>query len=260
MGSAEFAPPPERIPKTAPNNPIAYTRFCIGTEMESAQRTELNVAHDINHTIQKLELPHTLEPLAINYVQKLRRTMKHQNNHKIRLTRTELTTVSIWTAIKRSNYPLSAEEYLQKLQPLFKVINLMKIEKRAGYFIKNETRIPDPTLVAGHINRLTSKLENNPIDNAYANKINRYAIEIVLANPGIVTNRKATLVAAAALLAADELLAKQVGLKTIAQAANIGTGRLSELAETCKQYAPTLPKECAALKFSSYLFKELALC
>ncbi|MDR1992983.1 MAG: TFIIB-type zinc ribbon-containing protein [Nitrososphaerota archaeon] len=256
LGSAEFAPPAERIPKTNPTNPIAYTSLCIGTEIAPTQRTELNVAHDINHIIQKLNLPHTIETIAITYMQKLRRITNKQKNSQIRLTRTELTTLSIWTAIKLTNYPLSADEYLKKLQPLYKIPNLMKTQRRASYFIKNKPQIPNTTLLTGHINKLVSKLENNLLDSNYANKINSYAIQIIIANPGILTNRKANLIAASALLAADELIANQLSLKTMAQVANIGTSRLSELTKTCKQYAPELPKECAALKFSCYLFKE----
>ena len=55
---------------------------------------------------------------------------------------------------------------------------------------------------------------------------------------------------------ADELLAKRLHVKPVAEAANTGTGSVSELVATCKKYAPPLPKECAALKFSSYLFKD----
>ncbi|MDR0470521.1 MAG: TFIIB-type zinc ribbon-containing protein [Nitrososphaerota archaeon] len=256
LGSAEFAPPADRIPKTDPANPIVFTSTSVGTEIESAHRIELNTAHDINRVIQKLELPRHLEPLAINYVRKLRHQMKQQNNHKIRLTRTELTTWSIWTAIKRTNYPLSADQYIKKLQPLLKVKNLMKIEQRAGQFIKNENRIPDASLVVGHINQIATKLENNHlINNTYANKISSYAIQIVQANPGSITNRKANLVAASALLAADNLLANQLRLKSLAQAASTGTGRLSKLSETYRYYAPALPKEWAAIKFSIYLFE-----
>lgn len=257
LDSAEFAPPADRVPKTEPNHPIAYTSISVGTEIESTHHIELNLAHDINRVIQKLELPHNLEPLAINYVRKLRRLIKQQKKHKIRLTRTELTAVSIWTAIKLTNYPLSADEYLKKLQTLLSVKKLMKIEKRAGQFIKNENRIPDATLVTGHINRIAAKLENTHlIDSTYANKIGGYAIQIIQANPGIVTNRKANLVAASAILAADDLLTNQIALKHLAQVANTGTGRLSELAQTCKHYAPALPKEWSATKFSHYLLKE----
>ena len=256
VGIAEFAPPADRIPKTDPANPIVFTSTAVGTEIESAHRIELNTAHDINRVIQKLELPRYLEPLAINYVRKLRHQMKQQNNHKIRLTRTELTTWSIWTAIKQINYPLSADQYIKKLQPLLKVKNLMKIEQRAGQFIKNENRIPDTALVVGHINQITSKLENNHLINrTYANKINSYAIQIVQTNPGSIANRKANLMAASALLAADNLLANQLRLKSLAQVASTGTGRLSKLAETYMHYAPALPKEWAAIKFSIYLLE-----
>jgi len=227
LGEADFAPPADRIPKTEPNSPFVYTSFAVGTEIASSQRTELNVAQDIDRVIQKLELPRNLQQLAINHVRKIRRMMKQQKDIKIRLTRTELTVVSVWNAIKVTNYPLSADEYVKKLQAVLSVENLMKIEKRASYFVKNENRIPDTELVISYINKISAKLEFTAADSAYTSKVASYAIEIVLANPGVITNRKANLVAAAALLAADELLAKRLQLKPVAQAANTGTGSVS---------------------------------
>ena len=256
LGEGEFAPPAERIPKFEPNSPFAYTSFAVGTEIESTQRTELNVAQDVDRVIQKLELPRSLQQVAINYVRKIRRLMQHQKDTKIRLSRMELTVVSVWNAVKVSNYPLSADEYVRKLHGVFDVENLMKIEKRASIFVKIENRVPDANLVIGHINRITAKLEGI-VDSAYANKVSSYAVQIVLGNPGVITNRKANLVAASALLAADELLGKRLHVKIVAEAANAGTGSVAELVGTCKKYAPPVPKECAALKFGSYLLREV---
>ncbi|MCL2287986.1 MAG: hypothetical protein FWC33_02220 [Candidatus Bathyarchaeota archaeon] len=261
LDNTQFAPPPEHLTKKEPTHIIAYTSAYIGTKTHHTQRTELNVAYDISLVIQKLDLPRYMERIAINYVRKLRRARKQQKNQKIRLTRTELTIVSIWVTIKKLNYPLSADEYLKKLQPLFKNQNLMKMEKRASQFIKPQNRFPNTNLITKHINKLTSTLENNHlIDNLYANKLGSYAIQIVLANPSIVSNRKANIVAASALLTADRLLAKRLRVNLLAEKANIGTGSLSKLAQTCKQHAPPLPPDGAAIQFSSYLLKEVKIC
>jgi hypothetical protein len=137
----------------------------------------------------------------------------------------------------------------------------MKIEKRASYFIKNQNRLPNTILITRHINKIAATLENHHfIDSLYANKLCSYAIQIVLANPSIVSNRKVNIVAASALLAADRLLAKQLRLDLLAERANIGTGSLSKLAQICNQYAPPLPPDGAAIKFSNYLLKEVNIC
>jgi transcription initiation factor TFIIIB Brf1 subunit/transcription initiation factor TFIIB len=256
LGEGEFAPPADRVPKLEPTSPFAYTSFAVGTEIASTQRTELNVAQDVDRVIQKLGLPRSLQRVAINYMRKLRRLMRQQKDTKIRLTRMELTVVSVWNAIKVSNYPLSADEYVKKLHGIFYVENLMKIEKRASVFAKIKNRVPNADLVIGHINRIAAKLEGE-VGSAYTNKVSGYAVQIVLANPGVITNRKANLVAASALLAADELLGKRLHVKPVAIAANAGTGSVAELVATCKKYAPPLPKDCAALKFTSYLQKEV---
>jgi len=254
LGESEFAPPADRLPKFNSSSPLAYTSFALGSEVCSSQRTELNVAQDIDRVIQKLELPRSLQHIAINYVRKLRR-LKCQRKVRIRLSRVELTVVAVWNAIKILKYPLSADEYLKKLQCVFNVEKLMRIEKRAGNFIRIENRVSDVSLVIGYVNKISAKLEQ-VVGSVYASKVSSYAIEIVLANPGVVTNRKANLVAASALLAADELLAKRLQLKVVAKAANAGMGSVSMLLASCKKYAPPLPKECAALKFSSYFGRD----
>jgi hypothetical protein len=202
-----------------------------------------------------------MNPLAITHMQKLRHAIKKKNNPKIRLTRAELIIVSIWVTIKRLNYPLSADEYVKKLEPFFKVSNLMKIEKRANYFIKNQNRLPNIALVTGHITKIASQLEHaHLIDSVYANKVSSYAIQIIHTNPGIITNRRANLVAASALLAADCLLTKRLRLNPLAKISNAGASNISSIAQTCKRYAPPLPPESAAIKFSYYLQKEMELC
>ena len=266
IGNTEYAPPPDRTPtKNTQNHPIAYTSLSIGTKTQPYQRTELNATYDIIQIIQKLNLPRNIEHPAINHLQKLRHaTTKQQQNKqthknkttKTRLTRTELAVTSVWTAIKSLNYPLTADEYIKKLQTFLKIQNLMKIEKRAAHFIKNENRIPNITLTTAHINKITNKLEtNHHLDNIYANKLCNYAIQILHTNPGIITNRRPNLVAAATILAADKLLAKRLPLKTLANITNTGTANLSSLSETCKQHAPTVPPECAAIHFTENLFK-----
>jgi transcription initiation factor TFIIIB Brf1 subunit/transcription initiation factor TFIIB len=256
LGQGDFAPPADRVPKVESTNLFSYTSFAVGTEIASNQRTELNAAQDVDRVIQKLELPRSLQQPAINYIRKLRRLMQQHKEAKIRFSRIELTVVSVWYAIKVSNIPISADEYVRKLQDVFNVEKLMKLEKRVSVFIKTENRVANSNFVIKHINRVTARLEGT-IDSAYANRVSSYASQIVLSNPGVITNRKANLVAAAALLAADELLTKQLTAKTIAKAANTGTGSIAELAITCKKYAPALPKESAALKFSHYLLKEV---
>lgn len=258
LGEGEFAPPADRLPKVQPSSPLAYTSVAVGTEIASSQRTELNVAQDVDRVIQKLELPHSLQQEAINYMRKIRRFMRQQKDTKIRLTRMELAVVSVWHAVKVSNYPLTTDEYVRSLRGIFDVGHLMKIEKRVSAFVKVENRVPDVNLVVGYVSRIATKLDG-VVDGAYVRWVSNYAVQIVLANPGLITNRKANLVAASAMLAADDLLAKRLHVKLVAEAAATGTGSVLELVTTCKKYAPPLPKECAAVKFSSYVLGEVNL-
>jgi len=260
ISKTEPTPPQNRTPPTTTKNtkphPIAYTNP-LGTKTPANKRTEISTAYTIHHIIPQIDLPQTMQEMAITYMQKLYSATKKHNPKKIRFTKNELTTISIWTTIKQQNYPLSSDEYLKKLAPYIKIKNLMKIEKRANYFIPNQNRTTNIPLVTAHITKIAAQLENTiHIESAYANKISTYAIQIIHANPSIITTRRANLVAASALLAADHLIAKRLRLIPLAKAANTGTGTIAKLAKTCKQYAPPLPPESAAIKFSHHLLKK----
>jgi transcription initiation factor TFIIIB Brf1 subunit/transcription initiation factor TFIIB len=185
--------------------------------------------------------------------------MKQHNPHKIRFTKTELTALSIWNALKEQNYPITYNEFTKQITPLIGPINLMKTQNRANYFINIQNRTPDTTLITAHINKIINTLESNQIiNNIYANILNKYAIQMVHANPKITACRRAKIVAAAAILAADKLLANHLHLQPFAKLTNNGTGKLSSLTTTLKRNAPPLPKQCAAIKLNEYLTKDIA--
>jgi len=262
LGLSEFTLPQDHTVKAAPVSPIAYTSSAVGVECDSSQRTERQVSYDISWVIQKLELPRNLEVFAVLYARKILREAKHHNPRKFRLTCQELTIASVWKQIKQSKQPLSADEYVRRLEQLYKKrVNLIKIGKRVNYFVKNKNHLADVALISGHVNRIAAKLVDAClIDVAYAHGISVYAIQMVNANFGVASNRKANLTAAGALLAADQLLACRLQLQPLAWAANTGTGNLTPIAKAYKKYAPPLPDECAAVKFVSYLQKEVNIC
>jgi len=256
LGKVEFTPPADRIPKSAPTSPIAYTSIAVGTEIQSHQRLELKVARDIERIADKLDLPKIVELLAIFYVRRIRRNMEQQNDQNTRLTRTELSAVSVWSAIKQLKHPLSYKEYTQKIKPIIGEVNLMKIEKRTSQFIENTPHIPDITLITAHINKLVSVLESNAVvDTYYANLLGRYAIEMVHTKQTLLKGRRSDLIAASAIYAADGLMAEYFALQVFAEFANVGTANLSAIAETFKRYAPQVPKESATIHFIENLFR-----
>jgi len=253
-----FTPPADKIPKQPQTNPIIYTSIAIGTEIDSHQHIEITIAKDTKWIVNQLTLPNNTTRMAINYALKLRRSMRQQNPNKTRLTRTQLTALSIWNAIKQQNHPTSYDEFTQQITPLIGNINLMKTQNRANPFIKPQNRIPNTTLITAHINKTINRLTNKHIiNNIYANILNKYAIQMIHTNPGIVTYHRAKIVAAAAILAADKLLANHLHLQPFAKLTKNGTGKLSALTTTLKHTAPPLPKECAAIKLSKYLAQEL---
>ena len=256
LGKFEFTAPADRISKGVPSSPIAYTSSSVGTIIESSQRLELNVAYDIARIIQQLQLPKTTELLANNYVQRLRRSMRQQNDPKTRFSRVSLTALSVWTALKQLKYPLSCEEFSQKLIPFLGKVNLMKLEKRASHFIENVPRVSDVQLVTAHINKIITALESNfVIDNYYAHILGKYAVELVHTKQNLVKGRKSDLIAASAVFAADGLIAEYFTLRVFAEFVNVGAGNLSAFAEIFKRFAPPVPKESAAIHFTENLFR-----
>jgi transcription initiation factor TFIIIB Brf1 subunit/transcription initiation factor TFIIB len=260
LDTKDFTPPADRIPKNDPNNPIVYTSSAVGTEIESYQRLEQDIAKDIKWITQMLNLPNNVTQTATKYVCKIRHNMKHHNPNKIRFTKTQLTALSIWTTLKQIKYPLSYDEFTKKITPYVGNVNLMKTEKRANYFIKNQTHLPDIELVTAHIHKIITQLEQKHlITNHYATTLRAYAIQILHNNQGIVTYRRAKIVASATVLASDNLLAESLHPSTFAQIVNIGTGKLSTLASALKRSAPPVPKQCAAIKLREYFSQELGL-
>lgn len=255
LGKVEFTPPPDRVPKNAPTNPIAYTNIALGTKIQSIQRLELNVVHDIKRIVDKLDLPKITARLAVICVCRIRRNMAQQNTQNIRLTRTELTTVSVWITLKQLKHPISYKEYTQKITPIIGKVNLIKIQKRISQFIENTPHISDITLVTAHINKLVSILESNSVvDTYYANLLGKYALEMVHIKPALLRGRRSDLIAASAIYAADGLMAEYFALQVFAEFANVGVANLSAIAQSLKRYAPQAPKESAVIHFTENLF------
>ena len=253
-----FTPPADRIPKHPSTNPIIYTSIAVGTEIDSHQYLERIIAKDTQWLVQQLTLPPITIQMAINYALKLRHSMRYKNSEKIRLNAMQLTTMAIWNALKQQNYPLSYDEYTQQVTRLIGNINVMKTQTRATHFIKTQNRTTNTTLITAHINKTINQLVNKHIIKpTYANILNKYAIEMIHTNHGVAACCRAKIVAAAAILAADKLIANRLHLKKFANLTKNGTGKLSSLTSTLKRTAPPLPKECAALKLEEYLDKEL---
>ncbi|MDR2707513.1 MAG: hypothetical protein LBB87_02035 [Nitrososphaerota archaeon] len=259
LETVTFTAPADRIPKHLSNSPLAYTSVSVGTEIESYQRLELSVAYDIERLLPRLELPNTVLSLAVDFVRRLRSSMRHQQTDpKIRFTRTELIALSVWAALKQLRYPINCNEYSQRIERFLGDVNLMKLEKRATPFIETVPRISDVKLVAAHINRLVNVLENFcVVDGYYSHVLGKYAIEMVYDKQNLLRGRRSDLIAASAVFAADGLIAEHFSLRVFAEFANVGAGNLSVFTELFKRSAPPVPKESAAICFVENLFRGL---
>jgi hypothetical protein len=261
LGAFEFTAPADRITKSNSSSPIAYTSAAVGTKIGSSQQFEVNIAYDIDRVLQKIQFPKPTKQIAITYVRHLLRAIKQNptttiTDQKHRFTRKQLTTLSIWTALKQQKHPISYKEYTQEIKKYVGKVNLMKIEKRATHYIDNTPHISDVKLVTAHINKLVNSLEsNNVITNHYASTLSKYAIEMIHAEQTLLKGHRPDLVAASAVFAADRLIAEHFTLRVFAEFTDVGAGNLSTFAETFKRYAPPVPKECAAIYFTENLFR-----
>jgi transcription initiation factor TFIIIB Brf1 subunit/transcription initiation factor TFIIB len=154
IGNTQYTPPAEHIPtKTTPVHPIVYTSLSVGREIDSYQQLEIAIAKDTKWIVQQLALPNNTTQTAINYTRKLRHATRRHNPYKIRFTRTELTALSIWNALKQLNHPISYDEFTKQITSLIGNINLMKTQNRANYFLNIHNRIPNTNFVIAHINK-----------------------------------------------------------------------------------------------------------
>mgnify|MGYP001048090878 CR=1 FL=1 len=250
LGEVEYAPPPERIPKVETRSYHGLTSFAVGTErLTSRQRTESNTAQDIDRIVSRLGLPNSIKLTAVWYMRKLLGWMREQKGEvKVKLTSRELALISVWGALRIVGAPVSMDEYAGKLNGEFPGVDsgdILKLENRASIFARLAYRIPD---AAGYITRLTAKLEDE-VDYPYLKLAAGYATQLIKKNPWIMKGRKPVLAAAAALLAADDLLARKIGVKRIAEVAGAGTASVSNQATFLKKHAPTMPRESASLRY-----------
>ena len=256
--TVEYSAPADRVVKGDPSSPIAYTSAAVGTEIDSYQRLELKVAHDIDRVLQHIKFPKATKLLATNYVGRLRRSMDQQKDQPCRFSCTDLTAISIWTALKLLKYPLSYNEFSEKIKPFVGEVNLMKIEKRASFFIDNVPRVSDVQLVTAHIIKLVNLFESNlVISSYYASVLGKYAVAIVNAAQDLVKGHRPELVAASAVFAADSLIAECFTLRAFAEFVDVGAGNLSVFADNFKHFAPQVPKESAAIYFIENLFRRV---
>jgi transcription initiation factor TFIIIB Brf1 subunit/transcription initiation factor TFIIB len=184
--------------------------------------------------------------------------MEQQKDKTIRFSCTDLTAISIWTALKQLKHPIGYNEFSKKIKPYVGPVNLMKIEKRAINYIDNIPHISDVKLVTAHIAKLVNNLESNlVITSYYASILSKYAITMINKEQTLVKGHRPELVAASAVFAADNLIAEYFTLRVFAEFTDVGAGNLSAFAETFKRSAPQVPKESAAIYFTEKLFKEV---
>jgi transcription initiation factor TFIIIB Brf1 subunit/transcription initiation factor TFIIB len=256
LGAVEFTAPADRVTKSTSSSPIAYTSAAVGAKIPSYHRLEVNAAYEIERVIQHLCLPQATKLLAITYVRRLRRAMRHQTDPKIRFTQNQLTALATWAALKQLKHPMNCNEFSQKIMPILGEVNLMKTEKRTLQFIEPVPRISDVPLVTAHINRIVKTLANKEvINNHYSHILGKYAVEMVHVKDNLVRGRKSDLIAASAVFAADGLIAECFTLRVFAEFVNVGAGNLSAFAEIFKRSAPPVPKESAAIHFTENLFR-----
>jgi len=268
LSDVEFAPPPERIPKIERPNYHGLTSFSLGTAspsmvgtvtgtkrvldgLSSLQRTESNIVQDIDRIVSNIALPNIVKLIAVVRARKFLRLMREQKNSKTRLTGKEIAVISVWDAIKITDKPITINEYAEKIHavfPNYTAGDILKLQNRAINFAKVTTRMPDPV---NYVKSIILKLEGE-VEGDYLNLVGRYAIQMIKKNSWIAENRKPTLVASAALKAADDLLGRKISLQKLSKLSGTGVASITNLATYFKKYAPPIPPKGALFRFRSF--------
>jgi len=250
LGEVEFAPPPERIPRVEPRSHYGLTTFAVGTvPLSSLQKTESNIMHNIDRIFLKAWLPSNLKPTAVWYMEKLLKAMRRQKGSiRRKLTVREIAVFSVWHTIKAAGVPMGLDEYASKvsnaLPEKYTAGDILRLEVRAKTFASVPSKFLEPT---EYVARLVSKLEGE-VEYAYLNLVAGYATRLIKENRWVGIGRKPMLAAAAALQAADDLLAGKIDMEKLAEASGSGTSTIRKIAERLKKEAPAVPERCASVR------------
>jgi len=246
IGPVEYAPPPEREPKIEPKKVDLGTldpRITIIHASSSRERSKRMFEIEADRIRQNLGLPPSVVAEAYNYAKRFENEFKNKGE-KTRLTYTEKAVLALWAVIRKRGRAITMDEYekiVGAVCPGYKFGTLFKLMKTAafsGVTLLNGNRFTSKDYVPVIVARIETRRPDIPT--LYVSHLERLAIRLVEALPWVEKGRDPVLVAAAAIHAADSMLAELLTIEDICRAAEVGASNVKNRSTVIRRFAPPL--------------------
>jgi transcription initiation factor TFIIIB Brf1 subunit/transcription initiation factor TFIIB len=246
----DYAPPPERVPKIPPKKSDLgtldpkITRIHVSS---SKQRGKMQLELIIDKIRSRLGLPESVVAEAYSYATRLESALA-RSNEKLRLTYVQRAALATWIAINNWKRTMTSEEYeaaVASVCPWYRTGTLFKLQKTAVFLGLTNLLNSRKFTVKDFIHRITAQLGQKLYEYSYLNAVDILAQRLTLGAADVLKNRDPALVAAAAVYAADCLLAAKLQAEEIAEAAGVGAANVKYLSSVMRRLydEPLTPRE-----------------
>jgi transcription initiation factor TFIIIB Brf1 subunit/transcription initiation factor TFIIB len=263
MGPVDYAPPPEREPRIEPKRvDLGTLDPRITTFRISSGRERLKSTFEIeaDRIRQHLGLS---DPIVVaeayNYARRFEKEFRSKGE-KTRLTHIEKVTLALWAVIKKRGKAITMDEYeriMENVCPGYRPGTLFKLMKTAafsGVTLLNGNRFTSKDYVPAIITKIEARRTDIPAQ--YMSHLERLALRLVEALPWIEKGRDPVLVAAAAIHAADVMLAELLMVEDVCRAAEVGALNVKNKSIVIRRFAPPLTPDELRIR---HLFRRIRL-
>ena len=268
LSEVEYAPPPQvRLDRKL--RAYECTSYSAGTHLkaggrwgrlsrlDSRKRTEAKIATSIERICAWLSSPSHISAQAVYVARKLLRAMRRRES--VRFSVEEAAAVSVLLAYRYSNIPLTAERLAETLNRngygnrLYNKDVVLRLYRRASTILATSRYWGYPKDFLG---KITAKFLGR-INNRYLSLLEQVAFSILKeaerSNSQLLAGRNPLVVAAASIIAADQLLGGHIGEENILRKAEVGDSATA-LASWLRRFTEIPPSE--ALQYRTTGFRE----
>lgn len=268
LSEVEYAPPPQvRLDRKL--RAYECTSYSAGTHLkaggrwgrlsrlDSRKRTEAKITILIERICAWLNSPSNISAQAVYVARKLLRAMRRRES--VRFSVEEAAAVSVLLAYRYSNIPLTAERLAETLNGngygnrLYNKDVVLRLYRRASAILATPRYWGYPKDFLG---KIAAKFLGM-VDNRYLSLLEQVAFSILKeaerSNSQLLAGRNPLVVAAASIIAADQLLGGHIGEENILRKAGVGDSATA-LASWLRRFTEAPPS--GALQYRTTGFRE----
>lgn len=266
VSEIDYAPPPQ-VRMDRKLRAYECTSYSAGTHLkaggrwgrlsrlDSRKRTEAKITILIERICAWLNSPSHISAQAVYVARKLLRAMRRRES--VRFSVDEAAAVSVLLAYRYSNIPLTAERLAETLNGngygnrLYNKDVILRLYRRASAVLATPRYWGYPKDFLG---KITAKFLGM-VDNRYLSLLEQVAFSILKeterSSSQLLAGRNPLVVAAASIIAADQLLGGHIGEENILRKAEVGDSATA-LASWLRTFAPPLPPEAVHYSITGF--------